>query len=65
MENVMYKLPRNSYVFNCFLNIKDSCVQGRCFYPLINTLVMTLCAIIWVLIIGRGLTTLERNGIAG
>ena len=33
-------------MFNCFLSVKDPRVAGRCTYPLINIIAITLCALI-------------------
>lgn len=46
MEKTTCKSLKNQYLFHCFLSIKDPRVPGRCIYPLINILLITLCALI-------------------
>lgn len=46
MEKITCKTPENQFLFHCFFSIEDPRVKGRCTYPLINILVMTLCALI-------------------
>lgn len=46
MDKITRKAEKNQSLFNCFLSIKDPRVRGRCQYPLINILVMTVCALI-------------------
>ncbi len=46
MEKVSHNYVKNQSLFNCFLTIKDPRVRGRCTYPLINILVIALCALI-------------------
>ncbi len=46
MNKITRKPIKNQYLFHCFLNIPDPRVRARCRYPLINILVITLCAIL-------------------
>lgn len=46
MEKVSHNYVKNQSLFHCFLTIRDPRVKGRCTYPLINVLVITLCALI-------------------
>lgn len=46
MEKVSHNSVGSQSLFHCFLTIPDPRVKGRCTYPLINILVITLCALI-------------------
>ncbi len=46
MNKVTFNSPKNQSLFQCFLSVKDPRVTARCRYPLMNILVMTLCALI-------------------
>ena len=46
MKKSTRKPVKNQWLFQCFLSIEDPRVMGRCTYPLINILVITLCGII-------------------
>lgn len=46
MEKVTRNLSKGQFLFQCFLSIRDPRVRGRCTYPLINILVITICGII-------------------
>ncbi len=52
---------KNQYLFHCFLSIKDPRVPGRCIYPLINILLITLCALICGVDTWKGLPTLGKK----
>jgi predicted transposase YbfD/YdcC len=42
----MWILFRKQPLFNCFIGLKDPRVGGRCLYPLINIVMITLCGLI-------------------
>lgn len=46
MNKNMWILFRKQPLFNSFISLKDPRVKGRCSYPLINIVVMTLCGLI-------------------
>lgn len=46
MDKGTRKSFENQHLFNCFTSIEDPRVKGRCTYPLLNILVMVVCAMI-------------------
>lgn len=46
MEKVTHISLQDQPLFKVFLNLKDPRVRGRCLYPLINIIFITVCALI-------------------
>ena len=46
MPKITWKLLRTQLLFNCFIEVKDPRVKGRCSHPLINIVVIVICALV-------------------
>lgn len=46
MSKIMWNSFRAQPLFYCFVNLKDPRVKGRCLYPLINIVAITICGLI-------------------